>query len=138
MFISYSAYIRSSFWGSAGIMPYYLEFDAFDNPMQLSKVGNWIITFLSPKDELEHIQLAISHVLPRQICAHLQPRRLIMHSAAAENHWEIECIECFDSSSNQEITFPPEDPQAQQVIQTILKEFDRYDVCVKFKQDADA
>ena len=116
-------------------MSYYLEFDAFDNPMQLSKVGNWIITFLSPKEELEHIQLAITHVLPRQMSEHLQPRRLIMHKAPAENNWEIECIECFDSSLNQEITFPPSDPQAQEVIQTILKEFDRYDVCVQFKQD---
>lgn len=34
-------------------MQHYLEFDAFDNPMQLSKVGNWVITFLSPAEELE-------------------------------------------------------------------------------------
>ncbi|CAM4107887.1 hypothetical protein [Acinetobacter pragensis] len=117
-------------------MAHYLQFDTFDNPMQLSKVGNWIITFLSPKDELNHIQLAITHVLPRQICDHLQPRRLIMHSTLIENCWEIENIECFDSSLNKEIAFQPESPQAQTVIQTILKEFDRYDVCVKFKQDS--
>lgn len=123
------------FCESTRIMPYYLEFDAFDNPMQLSKVGNWIITFLSPKEELEHIQLAITHVLPRQISEHLQPRRLIMHHTAAENCWEIDCIECFDSGLNKEITFQPADVQAQQVIQTILNEFDRYDVCIQFKQD---
>lgn len=114
-------------------MSYFLEFDAFDNPMQLSKVGNWIITFLSPKDDVNQIQLAITHVLPRQMTDQLQPRRLIMHNGAVENHWEIECIECFDSHLNKEIEFSPEDAQAQSVIQLILKEFERYDVCIKFK-----
>ena len=41
-------------------MSHYLEFDAFDNPMQLSKVGNWVITFLSPVEELQFVQLAIT------------------------------------------------------------------------------
>lgn len=116
-------------------MAYYLQFDTFDNPMQLSKVGNWIITFLSPQDDLEHIRLAITHVLPRHVCEHLQPRRLIMHNGPADNFWKIENIECFDSSLNQELVFLPESLQAQAVIQTILKEFERYDVCVSIKQD---
>ena len=30
---------------------FFLAFDAYDNPMQLGKVGNWVITFLSPKDQ---------------------------------------------------------------------------------------
>ncbi len=111
-------------------MTYFLKFDAFDNPMQLSKVGNWVITFLSPKEELTNIQLAITHVLPRQICEYLQPRRIIIHNCALENHWEIECIECFDSRVNQELSFQPSTPEALHVIETVLKEFERYDVCV--------
>mgnify|MGYP000361332413 CR=1 FL=1 len=116
-------------------MQYFLEFEPLDNPMHLSKVGNWIITFLSPKEELTHIQLAIAHVLPRRICDGLQPRRLIMRSCPVAHYWEIERIECFDSSLNQELVFLPESPQAQAVIQTILKEFERYDVCINMKQD---
>ncbi|WP_374573981.1 hypothetical protein [Acinetobacter sp.] len=114
-------------------MQYFLEFDPLDNPMHLSKVGNWIITFLSPKEELTHIQLAIAHVLPRQICDYLQPRRLIMRSGPAAHHWEIESIECFDSSLKQDIMLQPENAQAQQVIHTILQDFERYGVSVNFK-----
>ena len=54
---------------------HFFAFDAYDNPMQLSKVGNWVITFLSPKDQESQIQLAITNLLPRQISAHLQPTR---------------------------------------------------------------
>ena len=114
-------------------MQYFLEFDPFDNPMHLSKVGNWIITFLSPKEKLPHIQLAIAHVLPRQICDYLQPRRLIMRSGPAAQYWEIESIECFDSCLNQDITLQLESAQAQQAIHTILQDFDRYGVNVNFK-----
>ena len=101
--------------------------------MHLSKVGNWIITFLSPKEELTHIQLAITHVLPRQICDYLQPRRLMMRSGPAAHYWEIESIECFDSRLNQDITLQLESAQAQQLIRTILQDFDRYGVNVNFK-----
>ncbi len=114
-------------------MQYFLEFDPWDNPMHLSKVGNWIITFLSPKEELTHIQLAIAHVLPRRICGDLQPRRLIMRSCPVAHYWEIERIECFDSSLNREILLQPENAQAQQAIHAILQDFDRYGVSVNFK-----
>ena len=115
-------------------MLHYLEFDAFDNPMQLSKVGNWVITFLDQNSNPEQVQLAITHVLPRQISDHLQPRRVIIHSCEQENLWEIETIECFDSKLNQELPFEPEAEIAQQVIADILKEFDRYDVCIQHRK----
>lgn len=114
-------------------MQYFLEFEPWDNPMHLSKVGNWIITFLSPQEELTHIQLAIAHVLPRRICDRLQPRRLIMRSCPVAHYWEIERIECFDSSLNREILLQPENAQAQQAIHAILQDFDRYGVSVNFK-----
>ncbi|KGT46335.1 hypothetical protein GW12_26210 [Acinetobacter sp. HR7] len=112
-------------------MQYYLEFDAFDNPMQLSKVGNWVITFVSAADELENVQLAITYVLPRQMSDELQPRRVLIHKTENEQQWLIQYIECFDSQNNKEVQLPPSDELAQQTLQQILDEFDRYDVNVQ-------
>ncbi|WP_180108535.1 hypothetical protein [Acinetobacter sp. YH12147] len=109
---------------------HYLQFEPFDNPMQLSKVGNWVITFLSPKDELKQIQLAITHVIPRQASAQLQPRRIIIHSTEHEQRWLIQAIECFDSTRNQEIILNAADETAQQMLRSILQEFHKYDVDV--------
>lgn len=115
-------------------MSYFLEFDAFDNPMQLSKVGNWVITFLSPKEELENIQLAITYVLPRQANGELQPRRIMICKTSLENTWRIETIECFNSAQNTEVNFSPASQEAQQILQSAQNEFERYDVCVRLKQ----
>lgn len=115
-------------------MSYFLEFDAFDNPMQLSKVGNWVITFLSPKEELENIQLAITYVLPRQANGELQPRRIMICKTSLENTWRIETIECFNSAQNTEVNFSPASQEAQQILQSVQNEFERYDVCVRLKQ----
>ncbi|MEQ1411410.1 hypothetical protein [Acinetobacter indicus] len=109
---------------------HYLQFEPFDNPMQLSKVGNWVITFLSPKDELKQIQLAITHVIPRQVSAQLQPRSIIIHSTEHEQRWLIQAIECFDSTRNQEIILNAADETAQQMLRSILQEFHKYDVDV--------
>jgi hypothetical protein len=115
-------------------MSHYLEFDAFDNPMQLSKVGNWVITFLSPVEELQFVQLAITYVLPRQISDSLQPRRVLIQKSPIEHHWLIQAIECFDSTTHQEISLSPEHTIAQQTLAQLLKEFEKYDVNVKLKQ----
>lgn len=115
-------------------MSHYLEFDAFDNLMQLSKVGNWVITFLSPVEELELVQLAISYVLPRQLSDSLQPRRVLIEKSPIEHHWLIQAIECFDSSTGQEISLSAEHRTAQQILEQILQEFKKYDVDVQFKQ----
>ncbi|WP_312157392.1 hypothetical protein [Acinetobacter variabilis] len=114
-------------------MQHYLEFDAFDNPMQLSKVGNWVITFLNPAEELDTIQLAITYVLPRQISDVLQPRRVLIQKSSIEHHWLIQTIECFDSGTNQEVHIRPADELGQQTLHQILDEFDRYDVNVTLK-----
>ena len=112
----------------------YLIFDAFDNPMHLSKVGNWVITFLSPKEQLEHIELAITYVLPRHISANLQPRRVIIHSHDNHEQWLVSHIECYDSSSLQEVSLSSDDPVAQQALQQIIQEFAKYDVHVQLIQ----
>ena len=44
----------------------YIQFHPTDNPTHLSKVGNWIITFISDPDA-QNTQLAITNVIPRQI-----------------------------------------------------------------------
>jgi hypothetical protein len=111
-------------------MSHYFVFDAFDNPMHLSKVGNWVITFLSPKEELEHIQLAITYVLPRHLSEQLQPRRVIIHNTAQADHWLIQEIECYNSQNMQEVTLESKDPVAQQALQQIIQEFSKYDVNV--------
>lgn len=111
-------------------MSHYLVFDAFDNPVHLSKVGNWVITFLSPKDQLDSIQLAITYVLPRHISDALQPRRVIINSTSNTEHWQIESIECYDSRTQQEVTLSSEDEVAQQALQQIMQEFAKYDVNV--------
>lgn len=114
-------------------MPHYLEFDAFDNPMQLSKVGNWVITFLSPAEELELVQLAITYVLPRQLSESLQPRRVVIQKSSIEHYWLIQAIECFDSNTRQEISLSPEHITAQKTLKQILQEFEKYDVNVQLK-----
>ncbi|MGX9939101.1 hypothetical protein ACVHNT_04735 [Acinetobacter pseudolwoffii] len=114
-------------------MSHYLEFDAFDNPMQLSKVGNWVITFLSPAEELELVQLAITYVLPRQLSDSLQPRRVVIQKSPIEYYWLIQAIECFDSNTRQEISLSPEHITAQQTLKQILQEFEKYDVNVQLK-----
>lgn len=114
-------------------MQYYLEFDAFDNPMQLSKVGHWVITFMSPPEEIEHIVLAISSVLPRQLCEHLQPRRVLIQKSQIKHHWLIQGIECFDSTLKQELILRAEQATAQHILSTILEEFEKYEVNVQLK-----
>lgn len=109
-------------------MAYLFEFDPFDQPTQLSKVGNWVITFLSPADELVNIQLAITYVLPRQANDQLQARRIIINSTAHEQRWLIQHIECFDSANNAELNLFADDAKAQQILDRLVHEFARYDV----------
>lgn len=112
-------------------MHQYLEFDPFDNPMHLSKVGNWVITFLSPKDVLDHVQLAITHVLPRQMNDQLQMRRVIIRNTEIETLWQIEKIECFCGQNNRELEFLPNDVLVIPMIEQLLEDFAKYDVPVQ-------
>lgn len=109
-------------------MPHYLEFDTFDNPMHLSKVGNWVITFVSPPDVLEDIELAITHVMPRHLSDQLQPRRVLITQTSDQQRWRIQSIECYDSNQSREVVLSAEDAFAQTALHDIVQEFQRYDV----------
>ncbi len=69
------------------------------------KLAIGLLPFLSPKDQESQIQLAITNVLPRQISAHLQPRRIVIQQSTDAQLWQILQIECFDSQTNQEVEF---------------------------------
>lgn len=112
-------------------MSHYFLFDAFDNPMHLSKVGNWVITFLSPKEQFDTIQLAITYVLPRHLSDALQPRRVILNSTDKAECWHIQSIECYDSNSQQEVILSSDETVAQSALQQIIQEFSKYDVMVE-------
>lgn len=111
-------------------MLYSFEFDEFDNPMHLSKVGNWVFTFLSPQQQIEHVQLAITNVIPRQANSELQARRLIIEQEH-QNLWNIIQLECFDGVNQKEILMPLQDLNANEIFQEIIHEFAKYDVEIK-------
>lgn len=105
-----------------------LKFNPLDNPMQLSKIGNWLITYVNPKEELDNIQLAISYVLPRQISDELQARRVVIHKLNSVFEWQVHQIECYDSQLQQEVLLAHDAPQWTEILQKIVYEFHRYDV----------
>lgn len=109
-------------------MSQYFVFDTFDNPMQLSKVGNWVITFLSPKTHTEQIELAMTSVVPRQIHNGLQPYRIHLHQTALTTHWQLGEIWCYHSQDCREVLLSSNDPYTQQLLASVLAEFSRYDV----------
>ena len=111
-------------------MLYSFEFDDFDNPMHLSKVGNWVFTFLSPQQQIEHIQLAITNIIPRQANSIFQARKLIIEQDH-QNLWNIIQLECFDGLNQKEILMPLQDLQANEIFQDIISEFAKYDVEIK-------
>lgn len=111
---------------------HYLEFDTFDNPMHLSKVGNWVFTFISPKEELEKIELAMTNVIPRHLSEMLQPRRIIIAKTEHAQRWLIKEIECYDSTQLREVSIQADDTFAQTALHGILQEFAKYDVNVAF------
>lgn len=112
-------------------MQHYLEFDIFDNPMHLSKVGNWVITFLSDKDELEHIKLALTNVIPRHVSDKTQARRITLETTTHEQRWLITAIECYDSHHRSDFILDSNDPMVQTVLNIIIQEFLKYDVYIQ-------
>ena len=113
-----------------------LEFNPLDNPMQLSKIGNWLITYVNPKEELDNIQLAISYVLPRQISEELQARRVVIHKLNSVFEWQVHQIECYDSQRQKEVLLAQDDPRWIEILQNIVNEFYRYDVDVTLKTES--
>ncbi|WP_273777057.1 hypothetical protein [Acinetobacter sp. GSS19] len=107
---------------------HFIKFDPADNPMQLSKIGNWVMTYLSPEDELVNIRLAFTTILPQHISEHLQPLRICIAKAEADNHWQIENIECYDSQQGKDVHFHADDAMGQLVLDKLFHEFDHYDI----------
>ena len=114
-------------------MQHSLKFDAFDNPMHLSKVGNWVITFLSARDATL-TELAITSVIPRQQVDQLQPRRLHVIETSQEGVWKILALDCYDPNSQTDLPMMLDDPQATVVYQQLISEFAKYDVHVELIQ----
>ena len=79
--------------------------------------------------------MAITNLLPRQISAHLQPRRIVIQQSTDALLWQILQIECFDSQKNQELSFQPDDDVGLAVIQKIIQVFDKYDVNIQIVED---
>ena len=107
---------------------HFLHFNPADNPAQLSKIGNWLITYLSPQDENQAIVLAISYVLPIQMTLDLQPRQICIAKTQNENEWRIESIECFDSQTSKNYCIDLNSSEALTILHRLMSEFERYDV----------
>ncbi len=107
---------------------YFLKFDELDNPMQLSKIGNWVITFIH--HDLP-VQLAITHVIPRQVHHDLEIRKITIEQVERANTWKIIKIEAFNGQLNQEVELSIAEINTQNLIQKILLELAKYDVHVE-------
>ena len=114
-------------------MQYLLAFDEFDNPMHLSKVGNWVITYISPQEQLENIQLAITYVLPREANEQLQPRRIVIKQTSEPDQWLIEHIECYNSVQQSDVVVEDRPDLVQLIIENLISEFKKYDVEVTYR-----
>ena len=106
---------------------HFFRFSAYDDPTQLSKVGNWVITFLDSAENMP-IRLAITNVIPRQISNDLQLRSLYIQHTEHEHEWQILKLEYFDSSTQQMLKADLDTTLAQKFIQQLISEFARYDV----------
>lgn len=107
---------------------HFLEFHPADNPMQLSKIGNWVFTFLNPENELVDIRLAISSVLTRQVGQYMQLRRICISKTDLDQRWLIDAIECYDSQTGQDLVFSAADEMGHAIMDSLISEFSKYDV----------
>lgn len=114
-------------------MQYLLTFNEFDNPMHLSKVGNWVITYISPQGQLENIQLAITYVLPREANEQLQPRRIVIKQTSEPDQWQIQHIECYNSIQQSDVVVENHPDLVELIIENLIFEFKKYDVEVTYQ-----
>ena len=108
-----------------------LHFSTFDNPTQLSKIGNWVITFLNTAEN-SPTQLAISNVIARQISNDLQLRTLHIQQTEQELVWQVLKLEYFDSAHAQMFEADLNTDLTQNFIQQLMHEFARYDVELRY------
>lgn len=113
-------------------MAHVLVFHPADNPMQLSKIGNWLFTYLSPATETTDILLAITSVLPHQLSHGLQPQRMTISGQAGGFEWTIQQIEFFDNTTSTAQSYPVDDVIAFQFIQQFVQDCQKYDVEVTY------
>lgn len=106
-----------------------IQFHPADHPTHLSKVGNWVITFLTAQND-DMTQLAITNVIPRQVQDALQARKFIIEDTQIPEIWTIKSIECFDALNNHSFDLDLNSDQALLFIKQLLSEFKRYDVDV--------
>lgn len=106
---------------------HFFRFSADDDPTQLSKVGNWVITFLDSAENTP-IRLAITHVIPRQVSNDLQLRSLYIQRAEHQYEWQIIKLEYFDSRTQQMLEADLDTTLAHKFVQQLIGEFARYDV----------
>ena len=98
-----------------------------DNPMYLSKVGNWVITFISDA-QTQPVRLAMTYVIPRQQDHGMQPRRIEIEQATTPHAWDIQSLECYDAEQSKDTLLDVNSEQASEFFQNILLEFQKYDV----------
>ena len=110
-----------------------LQFDAFDNPMYLKKVGNWVITFLNSVEQntTHPIRLSIHSVLPIQLSDSIQPRSIEIYQSNDENIWYVENAAFFNSHNQQFHTIKFQHDMMLKIVETIIAEFKRYDVDIQ-------
>ncbi|UDM37400.1 hypothetical protein LIS44_09720 [Acinetobacter haemolyticus] len=83
---------------------------------------------MSPREDLTHIQLAITSVLPRQVSENLQPVRIIIDQTEIENRWLIQQIICYNSAQGKDEILSCSDAIGIKVIENLIEEFNKYDV----------
>ena len=106
---------------------HFLRFSACDNPMQLNKIGNWVITFRDIT-ECMPIQLAITHVIPPQISDHLQLRSLYLQQMQNSLDWQMIQLEYTENTQAKIISSDFNSSLTLNFIKQLIHEFKRYDV----------
>ena len=108
-------------------MAHYLQFSPNDNPMHLTKVGNWVFTFLSDPSAT-WVKLAITSVIPRQQHTALQARRWIIEQTADAHIWQLQHLECYDAALQSDIYLDLNHTVALENIEQFIFECGKYDV----------
>jgi hypothetical protein len=116
-------------------MPQYLFFHPDDHPAYLKKVGNWVITFASQQPSAAHTQLMLRYVIPQQMDNTLQLRSICIEQSKQENYWEIQLLQCYDAQLNTEMLLAVQEQRAQEMLHTLIQEFQKYDVDVQLKKE---
>ena len=128
--------IKQIYTDRSAYMSHLLVFHPDDNPMQLSKIGHWLFTYISPPDETINIVLAISSVLPHQLSHGLQPQRMLICGQTGGFEWKIQHLEFFNNMNSHTEPYSLEDVASQQFIQQFIQNSQKYDGDGHYQQQA--